>query len=89
MFEIVGISEIVEIVEISVQRDSWSWSRNSRFGLSRPGIGLGLDRIFKSRLGLVLVSNKINGLAELRRSARLLVLVSTEFPNQDKSWSCS
>ena len=39
-------------------------------------LGLGLDRIFKSRLVLVLVSNKINALAKLRRSARLLVLVS-------------
>ena len=76
MFEIVGISEIVEIVEISVQRDSWSWSQNSRFGLSRPGIGLGLDRIYNSRLVLVVVLNTINGLAELRCSARLLVFVS-------------
>ena len=44
---------------LSVQRDSWSWSRNSRLGLSRPSIGLGLDRIFKSRPVLVLVSFEI------------------------------
>ena len=44
----------------SVQRDSWSWSRNSRLGLSRPRIGLGLDRIFKSRPVLVLVSFEIS-----------------------------
>ena len=49
------------------QQDSWSWSRNSRLSLSRPGIGLGLDRISKSRQVLVLVSNKISGLAELWR----------------------
>ena len=42
-----------------VQRDSWSWSWNSRLGLSRPSIGLGLDRIFKSRPVLVLVSFEI------------------------------
>ena len=42
-----------------VQRDSWYWSRNSRLGLSRPNIGLGLDRILKSRPVLVLVSFKI------------------------------
>ena len=42
-----------------VQRDSWYWSRNSRPGLSRPNIGLGLDRILKSRPVLVLVLFKI------------------------------
>ena len=43
------------LVYCRVQRDSWSWSWNSRLGLSRPSIGLGLDRIFKSRPVLVLV----------------------------------
>ena len=42
-----------------VQQDSWSWSRNSRLGLSRPSIGLGLDRISKSRPVLALVSFEI------------------------------
>ena len=46
-------------IHVRVQRDSWSWSRNSRLGLSRPSIGLGLDRIFKSRPVLVLVSFEI------------------------------
>ena len=40
---------------IRVQRDSWSWSWISRLGLSRLSIGLGLDRIFKSRPVLVLL----------------------------------
>ena len=34
------------------QQDSWSWSRNSRPGLSTPCIGLDFDRIFKSSFGL-------------------------------------
>ena len=67
---------LVGWVGFSVQQDSWSCSRNSRLGLSRPGIGLGLDRIYKSGLVLVLVLNTIDGLAELRCSARLLILVS-------------
>ena len=54
----------------SVQLDPWSWFQNSRLGLSRPGIGLNLDRIVKSRLALVVVLNEIIG------SARLLVIVS-------------
>ena len=60
----------------SVQLDPWSWFQNSRLGLSRPGIGLNLDRIVKSRLALVVVLNEIIGLAELMCSARLLVIVS-------------
>ena len=41
---------------ITLQSPAWSWSQNSRLGLSRQSIGLGLDRIFKSRPVLVLVS---------------------------------
>ena len=40
------------------QRDSWYWYWKSRLGQSRPGIGLGLDRILKPRQVLVLVSFK-------------------------------
>ena len=56
----------------------------NRIAVFSVTLGLGLkiqdlplhDRIFKSRLVLVLVSNKINGLAKLRCSARFLVFVS-------------
>ena len=63
------------------QQDSWSWSRNSRLSLSRPGIGLGLDRISKSRQVLVLVLNKISGLAELctlQMRLRMVKLIGPE-----------
>ena len=47
------------VAQYRVQRDSWSWSWSSRLWLSRPSISLGLDRIFKSRPVLVLVSFEI------------------------------
>ena len=46
------------------------YSQNVRLGLSKPGMGLSLDRNFKSRLVLVLVLKKIDNLTELRCSAR-------------------
>ena len=49
------ITFIAKELQSSVQQDSWSWSQNS--SVSRPGIGLRLDRIFRSRLFLVLVMN--------------------------------
>ena len=49
----------LDTTQIRVKRDSWSWSQISRLGLSRPIIGLGLDRNFHSRLVLVLFSFEI------------------------------
>ena len=59
--------------QCSVQPASWSWSKNARLGLPILCIGLGHDKIHK--IGQVLVSNKINGLAELKCSARLFVKI--------------
>ena len=61
----------------------------SRLVLLRPGIGHGLDSIFKSILVLVLVSNKINGLDERRFSARLLVSKFKTWPVKTKFWTQS
>ena len=76
---------------IRAQWDSWSWFWHSGLGMSRPGIDHGLDWILKSIPVLILVLNKINDLAELRSSARLLVLVSKfkTWPVKTRYWSWS
>ena len=56
-------------------QDPLYWSQKSRLGWSRPGIGISLNKIFKSRQVFVFVSNKIGGLAELGVQQDLLVLI--------------
>ena len=79
------LSIILLTTVFSLHQDSWP--RNSRLGLSRQSFGLGLESILRSRLVLVWVSNKINGLAGLMSLVRILVLFSKFKTVKIRYWS--